>query len=150
MPVGNLSMPIYFKAPSRLDAGHVPSLRSDFERLATATDDVVVDMARTEVIDGSGVGAMVFAFKRLAANGRRLTIRNVSGQPLDLLHSAGLLRTLTAEKRDSRLMAAVRSLRLERLLAPALRPAVAAPSIDAMASKRDTRADVGERTKGAA
>ena len=74
-----------FKAPVRLDAGEIKRMRSDFDHLAMAGGDVVIDLARTEVIDGSGVGAMVYAFKRLAANGGRLTVRNVSGQPLNLL-----------------------------------------------------------------
>jgi len=39
--------------------------------------DVVVDLACAEVVDGSGVAAIVFACKRLAANGNLLTVRNV-------------------------------------------------------------------------
>ena len=138
-------MPIHFKAPARLDAANIPALRSDFERLAAAADHVIVDMARTEVLDGSGVGAMVFAFKRLSAKRLRLSIRNVSGQPLDLLNNSGLLRTLTAEPRESRLASAVRTLRLERLLAPVVRNSATVPA-DTAAANRDT----GERAKGAA
>jgi anti-sigma B factor antagonist len=109
-------MTILYKAPAQFDAEQVQNIRLDFDRLATAGDDVVVDMARTEVIDGSGVGAMVFAFKRLSANGKRLSIRNVSGQPLNLLNDAGLLRTLSGERRVSRVGQIVRSLRLDRLM----------------------------------
>ena len=143
-------MAVFFKAPSRLDAASVSSLRQDFEKLAAARDDVVVDMARTEQLDGSGVGAMVFAFKRLSAKGLRLTIRNVSGQPLDLLNASGLLRTLTAEQRDSKLRAAVRALRLERLLAPIARPGSLKIAPDATAMQRDSSVEQHERAKGAA
>jgi anti-sigma B factor antagonist len=112
-------MPILYKAPARLDADQIKNIRIDFDRLATAADDVVVDMARTEVIDGSGVGAMVFAFKRLNVNGKRLSIRNVSGQPLNLLNDSGLLKTLSSERKVSRVGSIVRSLRLDRLLGAA-------------------------------
>lgn len=91
-------MTTVFKAPVRLDALEVKSMRAQFEKLAATLDDVVIDLARTEVVDGSGVGAMVFAFKRLSANGKCLTIRNVSGQPLNLLNESGLLRTLSSER----------------------------------------------------
>ena len=66
-------MSIIYKAPARLDAWQVKQSRQEFEKLAFAQGDVVVDMARTEVLDGSGVGAMVFAFKRLAATDGSLT-----------------------------------------------------------------------------
>lgn len=143
-------MPIQFKAPARFDAASVAGLRSDFERLAAAPDDVVVDMARTELLDGSGVGAMVFAFKRLSTKGLRLTIRNVSGQPLDLLNSSGLLRTLTAEKRDSTLRIAVRTLRLEHLLAPIPRKGSTVNARDVVLQQREVSLEAQERTKGAA
>jgi anti-sigma B factor antagonist len=119
-------MTILYKAPARLDADQIKMMRSEFDRLATASDDVVVDMARTEVIDGSGVGAMVFAFKRLNVNGKRLSIRNVSGQPLNLLNDSGLLKTLSSERKVSRVGAIVRSMRLDRLMGlgkPAAQPA---------------------------
>jgi anti-anti-sigma regulatory factor len=151
-------MPIFFRAPARLDAESVKSLRSDFEQLANATDDVVVDMARTDAIDGSGVGAMVFAFKRLSAKGKRLSVRNVSGQPLDLLNDAGLLRTLAGDRfegRPSRLQAIVRSLRpTSRLTARTTAPV--ALVVRALRNTEAPRAaathvePAGARTKGAA
>jgi anti-sigma B factor antagonist len=140
-------MPLHFKAPACFDAEHVAGLRSEFERLATAGDDVVVDMTRTEQLDGSGVGAMVYAFKRLAVNGRRLTIRNVSGQPLSLLHRAGLLSTLSAEKREGRLLAALRDLRPARILSG---KAAARPSGAAFGTEATVRHGAEERAKGAA
>ena len=137
-------MSIIYKAPARLDAWQVKQSRQEFEKLAFAQGDVVVDMARTEVLDGSGVGAMVFAFKRLAADGKRLTVRNVSGQPLNLLNDAGLLRTLGGEQPESFLWAALRRFRGEsQVRAPKVSPAPApVPSAEPMVA--------AERAKGAA
>ncbi len=139
-------MPIQFKAPARFDATEVAYLRSEIERLAAASDHVVIDLARTEELDGSGVGAMVFAFKRLRARGLRLSIRNASGQPLNLLHGSGLLRTLSGEKRESRVSALARRMGLDRLFGAAKPSPAAAPAFDASTRAHNT----GERAKGAA
>jgi anti-anti-sigma regulatory factor len=140
-------MPIQFKAPARFDATEVAYMRSEIERLAAASDHVVIDLARTEELDGSGVGAMVFAFKRLQARGLRLSIRNASGQPLNLLHGSGLLRTLSGENRESRFGLLARRVGLDRFVGAAKpsRPA-AAPAFDASTVLDNT----GERAKGAA
>jgi anti-sigma B factor antagonist len=144
-------MTIQFKAPARFDATQVSYLRSEIERLATATDHVVVDLARTEELDGSGVGAMVFAFKRLQARGLRLSIRNASGQPLNLLHSSGLLRTLSGETRESRFAAAARRVGLERFFAATKPVRAAAPAFDVNVNVHAMGAhNTGERVKGAA
>jgi anti-anti-sigma regulatory factor len=137
-------MPIQFKAPARFDAANVAYMRSEIERLASASDHVVIDLARTEELDGSGVGAMVFAFKRLQSRGLRLSIRNASGQPLNLLHGSGLLRTLSGETRESRFASAARSLRLDRFF-------VTKPSSAPVAAfDTSTARGTGERVKGAA
>jgi anti-anti-sigma regulatory factor len=144
-------MPIQFKAPARFDATQVAYLRSEIERLAAASDHVVVDLARTEELDGSGVGAMVFAFKRLQARGLRLSIRNASGQPLTLLHGSGLLRTLSGEKRESRFAAAARRVGLERFFAAAKPMRPAGPVFDGSSVIQNAGArNIDERAKGAA
>jgi anti-anti-sigma regulatory factor len=137
-------MTLLFKAPARLDAEQVKTMRFDFDRLASSNDDVVVDLARTEVLDGSGVGAMVFAFKRLSLNGKRLSVRNVSGQPLNLLNDSGLLRTLSGERQVSRVAEIVRSLRLERMFGRT-QTVKSAPMPDLAVMQVEA-----ERTKGAA
>ena len=133
-----------FKAPERLDATGVRSVRQDFERLATCRSDVVIDLARTEALDGSGVGAMVYAFKRLLANGNTLTVRNISGQPLDLLHEAGLLRTLMGERSGGKLRGQARHAQGG---AAAVANAATAPSI---ARSNEADGAVDSRAKGAA
>jgi anti-sigma B factor antagonist len=143
-------MPIQFKAPARFDATQVAYMRTEIERLATATDHVVVDLARTEELDGSGIGAMVYAFKRLEARGLRLSIRSASGQPLNLLHTSGLLRTLSAEARaaeirDSRWSKTLRSFGLGRFIASARPRNVPVAMVDTAAAHA-----TGERAKGAA
>ena len=113
LPVPSASV-FVFKAPARFEARDVKVLRPEIERLAKLNVNVAMDFARTETIDGSGVGALVYVFKRLAAGGKRLSIRNVSGQPLTLLDSAGLLRMLSVDRPEGLLRATVRWLHLRR------------------------------------
>lgn len=68
-----------------LDAGTMATIRVLFEELATAGDDVTLDVSNVSFIDSSGVGGLVFLYKRLAANGRKLMISGLSGQPRQLL-----------------------------------------------------------------
>ena len=128
-----------FKAPARFDAMEVHKLRQDIDRLAATQGDVVIDLARTEWLDGSGVGAMVYTFKRVVAAGNRLTVRNVSGQPLNLLNDSGLLRTLSGERREGFIRASMRRMR--------------PPSIAAVTVQTTSMVNVAAtetRTKGAA
>ena len=134
-------MTTVFKAPVHLEALEVGNLRQEFDRLANAKGDVVIDLARTEALDGSGVGALVYAFKRLVANGNGLTVRNVSGQPLNLLNESGLLRTLGSERSEGFLRAAVRGFRQQRIISAA---SASDPSV------HDSSIAGVDRTKGAA
>jgi anti-anti-sigma factor len=68
-----------------LDAASVTALKSDFEALAGEGEDVVLDLSHTDFLDSSGVGAIVYLYKRLNASGRRLELQGVDGQPLRLL-----------------------------------------------------------------
>jgi anti-anti-sigma factor len=67
------------------DALAVEDLRQDFDDLATQELDVVLDFSRVTFIDSSGLGAIVFLFKRLRALNKNLKLVNTTGQPLQLL-----------------------------------------------------------------
>ncbi len=64
--------------------------------------EVVIDLSNVTHLDGSGVGAISFVFKRLAARGRRLTLAGVAGQPLAMLRHLGLARALGLEEERRR------------------------------------------------
>jgi anti-sigma B factor antagonist len=80
-----MSMIDAVQMPLEMDANSMRTWRPQFEELAAGPGDVTLDMSRVEFIDSSGVGAIVFLYKRLTATGRRLLLRGVSGQPLQLL-----------------------------------------------------------------
>lgn len=78
-------MQTVFAVEGDLDAAQVQDLRPQLEKLATSETDVVIDFSKVEFIDSSGVGAIVFLFKRLKGANRALELKGVNGQPLELL-----------------------------------------------------------------
>ncbi len=47
---------------------------------------VHIDFAQVSFLDSSGIGAIVYLYKRLVETGRTLEIKNAHGQPLELLN----------------------------------------------------------------
>ena len=77
------------------DAAAATQHRTAFEALAAGRSGrVVLDLSAVHAIDGSGVGALAFLFKRLAARGRKLVVIGVGGEVLRLLTELGLARSL--------------------------------------------------------
>lgn len=74
-----------------LDAAGVTSCKSLFERMAEDGSDIVIDMRKVSVIDGSGLGAILHVMKRKNAMGGRLGVVNVVGQPRELLKTLKVL-----------------------------------------------------------
>jgi anti-anti-sigma factor len=80
-----------------LDALSVPHLRGDLEAIVEDTDkqQVVLDLSRVDFIDSSGIGAIVFLFKRLKAQRRVLELSGVRDQPKQLLELLRIHQVIT-------------------------------------------------------
>ncbi len=74
-----------YKVPGDMDAAAMKVQRPVFEQLADSGEDIVIDMSEVEFIDSSGVGAIVFLYKRLLGANRKLTLQKLNGQPMQLL-----------------------------------------------------------------
>eukprot|EP01035_Chromulina_nebulosa_P009072 gene9072-12262_t len=80
---------LVFNRPIEADAA--AELRDALAAIAAQPGGaVVLDFTAVTLIDGSGVGAIAFLFKRLHAQRRRLSVVGASGQPLALLHRLGV------------------------------------------------------------
>jgi len=79
-----------FKIAEDMDAHGMGNLRSSLEELAINGGDILLDLDNVKFIDSSGVGGIVFLFKRLTSARRTLMLKNVSGQPLRLLTHLGM------------------------------------------------------------
>ncbi|MFC1747727.1 anti-sigma factor antagonist [Pseudomonadota bacterium] len=76
------------------DAHVVAQLRDDFTAYSEAESNVLINMKDVYFIDSSGIGALVFLFKRLVAKGLNLSICGVNGQPRDLFELLHLDKTV--------------------------------------------------------
>jgi anti-anti-sigma factor len=75
----------HYRFEDDFDAAAVTELRPVLEELAKSGEDVTIDMELVNFLDSSGVGAIVFLYKRLRVRGLRLRLQSVTGQPLSLL-----------------------------------------------------------------
>ncbi len=74
-----------FAMPGDMDAASMKEQRPVLDELASANEDLTIDMSKVEFIDSSGVGALVFIYKRLLSSGFKLKLESLKGQPLQLL-----------------------------------------------------------------
>jgi anti-sigma B factor antagonist len=76
-----------------LDSLTVPDIRPVIEKIVQAgTTKVALDLENLEVIDSSGIGAIVSLFKRVRSMGGDVKIVGVRGQPREILRLLGLER----------------------------------------------------------
>jgi anti-anti-sigma factor len=81
-----------------MDAQAARKLRSEFENAVEKDDrNVTIDINKVDFIDSSGIGALVFLFKRLTAVDRTLVIKGVHGQPRDLFEFLRIDKTISVQ-----------------------------------------------------
>jgi anti-anti-sigma factor len=78
------------KIEEDLDANTVEAMRVELDRLAAMTDDLEIDMTQVRFMDSSGIGAIIFLFKRSRARGYKICVTGLSGQPLKLMQHLGI------------------------------------------------------------
>ncbi|UTW46883.1 STAS domain-containing protein [Bacterioplanoides sp. SCSIO 12839] len=76
------------------DVSSVGSVRNLFEDLAVNGSDVIVDLSEVRFIDSSGIGALVFLYKRLVAQQHQMVLIGVQGQPKELLDILKITNTI--------------------------------------------------------
>ncbi len=87
-------MPTVYHVSDDMDAGLMASLRADLELLAEGEGDVEMNLRNVSFIDSSGIGGIVFLYKRLSQQGRHLTVSNLNGQPLQMFNYLRLTELL--------------------------------------------------------
>jgi len=88
---------IHLEIEGSLDALAVEILRPKFDELIEGQSDVVLNLGKIEFIDSSGIGAIVFLFKRLRSKEYKLTLSGVHGQPLELLKHLRIDQSITVQ-----------------------------------------------------
>lgn len=77
--------------PFQLDGIGVQEAALWFEEIASAEDDIVLDLSGVERLDGSGLGALMYVIKRKRALHHNLVIKNLSSQVREVLSKLGLI-----------------------------------------------------------
>jgi anti-anti-sigma factor len=69
-----------------MDTQGCAGIRADLERIPhTKNPKIIFDLERVSFLDSSGIGAIVFLYKRLRAQDRAFVIVGVQGQPQELI-----------------------------------------------------------------
>lgn len=77
---------LIYQITGQFDAQTVKDYRPQMEAQLTASEGVhIFNFSETNFIDSSGIGAIVFMFKRLSAQDKKLAVVGLSGQPADLI-----------------------------------------------------------------
>jgi anti-anti-sigma factor len=81
-----------------LDAVSVPDLRPVLDDLiGKGHKKIIVDLAGLRLIDSSGVGAIVYLFRRVRSLGGTVVVRGATDQPLAILRLLKLDQILISE-----------------------------------------------------
>ncbi len=77
------------------DAKAVEDCRQDLQNLAgSAEKGLVFDLSDVSFMDSSGIGALVFLFKRLSAQKRSMHLIGLTGQPARLVNLLRINQTI--------------------------------------------------------
>jgi len=82
---------IHYGLRGEIDLASAPRLRSELSSLISQDGaNLVIDCTRLDFIDSTGVTVLLEAHQRLHADGRDMSIVNVSGGPRRILEGLGL------------------------------------------------------------
>lgn len=82
------------KLRDEFDAELVKSMRDEIEALSKLTTNLVIDLNEVKFIDSSGIGAIVFLYKRMVAKELTLAVIGLDNQPLELFQMLMLDKTI--------------------------------------------------------
>ncbi|WP_163132868.1 STAS domain-containing protein [Agarivorans sp. Alg241-V36] len=108
---GNLTASIF----GAFDAESCSEHKASFENICNeaASKLVVVNMSRVDFLDASGIGALVFMFKRINAAGGQLVLLGAQQQPRDLLvmlrvdHIITMIDTLPSQNHSTKTLPSI-------------------------------------------
>ncbi|GAB2660091.1 STAS domain-containing protein [Vibrio panuliri] len=85
-----------------LDADGSRSAQPQIDDVITnrSHNDVKVDFRNVQFLDPSGVGALVYLYKRLVEKQRNMRIEHVSGQPLEIISLLRIDKAIPVNSHD--------------------------------------------------
>ncbi|GAA5644693.1 STAS domain-containing protein [Vibrio proteolyticus] len=84
-----------------LDADGSRTVQPHIDEVITkhAHGEVEIDFSHVQFLDSSGVGALVYLYKRLIERERVMRLENVSGQPLEIINLLRIERAIPVNSR---------------------------------------------------
>jgi len=82
------------KLEDEFDAESVKSMKGELEAYSELDTNLVFDLRNVSFIDSSGIGAMVFLYKRMLAKGLKVSVVGLTTQPLELFQMLMLDQTI--------------------------------------------------------
>ncbi|WP_370978447.1 STAS domain-containing protein [Agaribacterium sp. ZY112] len=78
---------VHIKLSGEFDAGGCKEIRKELEQLVSdhVGKELELDLSQVSFIDSSGIGAIVFLYKRMLENNGGVKLKNVHGQPKELI-----------------------------------------------------------------
>lgn len=79
----------------RMDARFIQAQRENLETLPSEVKDVILfDLSKTDFIDSSGIGFLVYIFKRIKPQKFQMAIIGMNGQPKDIIEMLKINRLI--------------------------------------------------------
>ena len=76
------------------DADTVSIMKDDIENYSKLSNHIIFDLEDVNFIDSSGIGAIVFLYKRMIVKGYTVSVSGLTQQPLELFHLLLLDKTI--------------------------------------------------------
>jgi len=98
-------MATHYKIEGAMDAQTIGTLEDVFSSLMELKEDIILDLSDVDFMDSSGVGIVVYLYKKQIEDDKTLTLSNVCGQPARLLKYLRIDKVIKMDIEEAELMA---------------------------------------------
>jgi anti-anti-sigma factor len=99
-PIEESLMTTHYKIDGAMDAQTIGTLEDAFASLMLLENNIELDLEDVDFMDASGVGVIVYLYKKQIESELSLKLTNVTGQPARLLKYLRIDKVMTIEMQD--------------------------------------------------
>lgn len=97
---------------NEFSADTVKKMTDDIEAYSKLSTNIIFDLEQVNFIDSSGIGAIVFLYKRMTAKGFTVCVTGLTEQPLELFQMLFLDKTIDCYQDIDAYLATTNSLQI--------------------------------------
>ena len=90
----NLNSDFIISLHGSFDADAVSSMKDEIETYSHLSSNIIFDLEDVQFIDSSGIGAIVYLYKRMVVKEFTVSVSGLTQQPLELFHLLFLDKTI--------------------------------------------------------